>query len=116
MEDTMDYKQSSMVDIAFDYMKSLSGPVSFFDLWNKVAELKGYNEEERDQNQSLFYTGLILDGRMITTGENMWDLRLRRKFEEVHIDMNDIYNDDEEVEEEEVDDSVDEDSYDDDEN
>ena len=93
----MDYKQSSMVDIAFDYMKSLSGPVSFFDLWNKVAELKDYNEEERDQNQSLFYTGLILDGRMITTGENMWDLRLRRKFEEVHIDMNDIYNDDEEV-------------------
>lgn len=47
----MDYKQSSMVDIAFDYMKSLSGPVSFFDLWNKVAELKDYNEEERDQNQ-----------------------------------------------------------------
>lgn len=53
---------------------------------------------------------------MITTGENMWDLRLRRKFEEVHIDMNDIYNDDDEVDEEEVDDSVDEDSYDDDEN
>ena len=105
----MDYKQSSMVDIAFDYMKSLSGPVSFFDLWNKVAELKDYNEEERDQNQSLFYTGLILDGRINTTGENMLDLRLRRKFEEVHIDMNDIYNDDEEVDEEEVDDSVDED-------
>ena len=34
-----------------------------------------------------------MDGRFITTGENRWDLRERHKFEDVHIDMNDIYAD-----------------------
>ena len=49
---------------------------------------------------------------MITVGENHWDLRSRHKFSEVHIDMNDIYNDEEtEVDEEDVDDGLVEDDY-----
>ncbi len=112
----MDYSQESMVNVAYDVMKGLKGEISFNDLWAKVVELKNFTEEEQDNNQSLFYTNLILDGRMITVGENKWDLRSRHKFEDVHIDMNDIYNDDEEeeVDEEDNDDSTVEDSYNDD--
>ena len=60
-----------------------------------AAEKKEFDEEQKDDNESLFYTNMILDGRMITVGENKWDLRTRHRFEEVHIDMNDIYNEDE---------------------
>ena len=43
---------------------------------------------------------IILDGRFITVGENNWDLRSRHTFSEVHIDMNDIYAEEEDVPEE----------------
>ena len=56
---------------------------------------------------SLFYTNITLDGRFITVGENAWDLRSRHKFSDVHIDMNDIYSDDEEDDSEEPEDDVD---------
>ena len=58
------------------------------------------------------YKRQTLDGRFITVGENAWDLRSRHKFSDVHIDMNDIYADEEETEELEEDvDSTIEDDY-----
>ena len=80
--------------------------VNFYKLWQEVSEVKGFDEEEKDEKESLFYTNIILDGRFITVGENNWDLRSRHKFDEVHIDMNDIYTDEDE-ESEEVEDDVD---------
>ncbi|HAN58294.1 MAG: DNA-directed RNA polymerase subunit delta [Intestinibaculum porci] len=109
----MDYSQTSMVDVAYDIMEGLKAPIDFYELWEQVAEKKNFTAEERDENESVFYTNITLDGRMITVGENRWDLRERHKFEDVHIDMNDVYSDDEE-EEEETDDGSIEDSYSDD--
>ena len=47
----------------------------------------------------------MLDGRFVTLGENQWDLRVRHKYESVHIDMSEVYSDvetyDEDVEDEE---------------
>ena len=86
--------------------------MNFYKLWQEVSEVKGFSEEEAEEKESLFYTNITLDGRFITTGENNWDLRSRHKFNEVHIDMNDIYNDEEESEEvEDDDDSTIEDDY-----
>ena len=60
----------------------------------------------------VFYTNITLDGRFITVGENRWDLRSRHKFDEVHIDMNDIYADDEEdTSDDDGDDGLIEDDY-----
>lgn len=107
----VDYKQSSMVDIAFDLMNKKKKPVDFYKLWEEVAQIKGFSEEERDENESLFYTNITLDGRLITVGENRWDLRSRHKFADVHIDMNAIYADEEEESEEDDDDGLIEDDY-----
>lgn len=109
----MDYSQTSMVDVAYDIMEGMKQPIDFYDLWAQVAEKKNFSEEEKEENESVFYTNITLDGRMITVGENRWDLRERHKFEDVHIDMNDVYSDDEE-EEEDADDGSIEDSYSDD--
>ena len=91
----IDYKQSSMVDIAFDLMKKKKKPVDFYKLWQEVSEIKGFSEADKDENESLFYTNITLDGRLITVGEN----------------MNDIYADEEETPEEEEDDGLVEDDY-----
>lgn len=108
----MDYRQESMVNIAFEILTKSAGAMSFYDIWKEVAEKKEFDEEQKDDNESLFYTNMILDGRMITVGENKWDLRTRHRFEEVHIDMNDIYNEDESEESaEEEDEGLVEDNY-----
>lgn len=120
----MDYVQNSMVDIAYDLMTKKKKAVDFAKLWQEVCEIKGFTSEEKEEKQSLFYTNITLDGRFITTGENRWDLRSRHKFNEVHIDMNDIYNeedieeeleedDDDLLDEEDDDAEMEEDSYDD---
>ena len=113
--------QDSMLDIAFDLMSKKKKEVDFYKLYDEVTEIKGFNEQEAADHQSLFYTNISLDGRFITVGENKWDLRSRHKFENVHIDMNDIYadesedEDNEELEDNDQDDNdeVEEDSYDD---
>ena len=69
--------------------------------------MKKFDETEKDDKESLFYTNITLDGRFITVGENNWDLRSRHKFSDVHIDMNDIYADDEEDVSEEPEEDVD---------
>lgn len=103
----IDYRQSSMVDVAFDLMTKKKKPVDFYKLWQEVSEIKGFNQEDKDENESLFYTNITLDGRFITVGENNWDLRSRHTFSEVHIDMNDIYADEEEDLPEEPEEDVD---------
>lgn len=104
-----DLRQSSMLDVAYGLMVKKHKAVDFYKLWEEVSEIKGYSVEESQEKQSLFYTNITLDGRFITVGENQWDLRQRHKFENVHIDMNDIYADEEVEDLEEVDDE-DEDS------
>ncbi|HAD24045.1 MAG TPA: DNA-directed RNA polymerase subunit delta [Kandleria vitulina] len=110
----MDYSQISMVDLAYQIMQERTQPIDFYELWSIICEKKQFTEEEIDENESNFYTNITLDGRMITTGENRWDLRVRHKFEDVHIDMNDIYSEEESSDEDDQDDSVIEDKYSDD--
>ena len=98
-------KNRSMVDVAYELMLKKKKAVNFYKLWQEVSEVKGFEEAEKEEKESLFYTNITLHGRFITVGENNWDLRSRHKFDEVHIDMNDIYS--EEEEESEVEDDVD---------
>lgn len=108
----VDYKQSSMVDVAYDLMTKKKKPVDFYKLLQEVSEIKGFDQNDQEENESLFYTNITLDGRFITVGENRWDLRSRHKFDEVHIDMNDIYADDEEdTSDDDGDDGLIEDDY-----
>lgn len=114
----MDMAYLSMVDIAYNLMTKKKKEVDFSKLYQEVSEIKGFTPEEAEERMSIFYTDITLDGRFITLGENRWDLRDRHKFENVHIDMNDIYadleEDEEEIEEDEEDDGLSaEDSYDD---
>ena len=95
----------SLLDYAYDYVSGQSQQSKFEDIWAYCVEQAGLSKEEADNKVSRFYTNLMLDGRFVTLGENEWDLRVRHKFEKVHIDMSEVYADvetyDEDVEEEE---------------
>ena len=95
----------SLLDYAYDYVSSKSEQSKFQDIWTYCVKEAGLSEEEANQKVSRFYTNLMLEGRFVTLGENEWDLRVRHKFEKVHIDMSEVYSDveatDEDSEEEE---------------
>ena len=124
-KETLIKERESKTDIAYRLMSKRKKERSFYDLWEDVkAELvKLYGEESIeniDEDISFFYTNLTLDGRFVNVGDNKWNLRERVTFDKVHIDMNDIYVEDEEDISEDNEDSKDEyvaddyeDSYDD---
>lgn len=83
--------QESMVEIAYRYLKDAHEAVRFKQIWDHVAKSLEYDENKKIERVSLFYTELSLDGRFVTLGENTWDLREHHTYDKVHIDMNDIY-------------------------
>ena len=85
----------SNLDVAYEIVKNVES-ISFNDLWNQVAEVQNFTEEEKATKVGKFYTNLILDGRFVNLGDNVWDLRERNTFDKVHIDMSECYSEEEE--------------------
>ena len=99
-------ERESKTDIAYRLMLKRKKERYFYDLWddvkNELAKVVAPEELENiDEDISFFYTNLTLDGRFVNVGDNKWNLRERVTFDKVHIDMNEIYNDEEEVSEDE---------------
>ena len=53
-------KNRSMVDVAYELMSKKKKAVNFYKLWQEVSEVKGFDEEEKDEKESLFYMTSIL--------------------------------------------------------
>jgi DNA-directed RNA polymerase subunit delta len=83
----------SLLDIAYDYISSLDNPCTFNDLWSHIVSEANLSNEESTNKVARFYTNLMLDGRFVFLGDNLWDLRTRQTFAKVHIDMKDAYSD-----------------------
>ena len=95
-------EKESKTDIAYRLMKKKKKERNFYDLWEDVkAEIAKTMPEvdltNIDEDISFFYTNLTLDGRFVNVGDNKWNLRERVTFDRVHIDMNEIYADEEEI-------------------
>lgn len=85
-------EKRSLIELAYDVVANSDSPVPFKALWKAVVKAKGLSEEEANERVGQFYTNLLLDGRFVNLGDNIWDLRTRHKFEKVHIDMKDVYS------------------------
>ena len=90
----------SMLDIAYDYVVEQKNEVSFSDIWNHIVKTLDLSDSDAEAKVARFYTNLMLDGRFVDLGDNVWDLRSKHTFDKVHIDMNDVYSEVEEEEEE----------------
>ena len=83
----------SLIEIAYEFVAGNKGSVGFNKIWEHVKQEAGLSEEEANAKAGMFFTNLMLDGRFVTLGENIWDLRERHTFDKVHIDMRDVYKD-----------------------
>lgn len=82
---------ASMLDIAYDYIEKAGKEVNFTELWDYVTTAASMSEETANAKLPRFYSNLMIDGRFITLGKNIWDLRSRHTFQEGHIDTGEVY-------------------------
>ena len=87
------FMPKSLIEYAFECVSSSKDPIPFANIWNYAKEQAGLSEEEAQNKVARFYTNLLLDGRFVMLGDNVWDLRVRHTFDKVHIDMKDVYTD-----------------------
>ena len=77
--------------------------IEFAKLYQEVVKTMSISPEKQSRKKSQFYSELSLDNRFASLSGNKWDLRSRRKFDEVHIDTSDIELEDD-IPEDEVED------------
>ena len=98
-------EKKSALDIAYDYVKEQKREVEFSEIWNHVVKTLSLSESQANDRVAKFYTNLMLDGRFVDLGNNVWDLRSNHTFDKVRVDLNVVYGD----EEDEIDEIDDED-------
>lgn len=89
----------SMTDTAYNILSAAGREMEFSGLWKEVAEIMQIPQEKRSRKKASFYSELMLDNRFASLKGNVWDLRKRRKFEEVHAVTDVDDEDEEEIEE-----------------
>lgn len=91
--------KKSLVDTAYEIMTERydsgdKNPVAFLELCQGICENLGLSEEAFARLVSRFYTDMTLDGRFVLKENNTWSLREHELYKNVHIDMNDVYSED----------------------
>ena len=92
-------RNQTVTDVAYECLAKRKKEIDFAKLWEEVAKKMEIPEEKRKRKKSQLYSELMLDPRFASLNNNKWDLRNRRKFEEVHIDTSEIELDDDEADE-----------------
>ncbi|WP_174614960.1 DNA-directed RNA polymerase subunit delta [Virgibacillus ihumii] len=64
-----------MVELAHNILSDKQKAAHYSELYDQVAEMKGFTEEQKEGYLSQFYTDLTVDGRLITTGSGIWGLK-----------------------------------------
>lgn len=118
-------EKMSMVDLAHLVFAEAQRPLSFNETFNKIAELKEWDDIQKDEKIAQFYTDLNIDGRFVTNGSNSWGLKRWYRSEQIREDLSleDLDDMIVDIDEDDVlddvaaavaeDDSVDEEDYDD---
>lgn len=70
-----DLQEIPMVDVAYEVMKNEGKPFNYYDLFERVAEIKELTKEERELRISKLYTDINIDGRFHSLGDNQWGLK-----------------------------------------
>ena len=73
----------SMTDVAYQCLSKRKKEIDFAKLWAEVSKQMSIPEEKLRKKKSQFYSELMLDSRFASLEGNKWDLRNRRKFEDL---------------------------------
>ena len=88
--------KKAMIDVAYDILSSKDKALTFIELWNEVCQIAGFTKQQEEDNIAQLYSDLSLDDRFVCVGENKWDLRERRTYNEVVVDTSEILIDEDE--------------------
>lgn len=80
----------SMINIAYELMVKKRKPVTFLKLWEDVATMMGFTEQQEEDNIAQFYNDVSFDERFVCIGDNKWDLRSRHTFNESVVDTDEL--------------------------
>lgn len=84
----------SMTDVAYNVLSKRKKHIEFIKLWTEVSEKLGYDVTVQERKIAQFYTELMLDTRFASLQDNKWDLRSRHAYNEVHVEVVAIDEDD----------------------
>ncbi len=98
-------KNESIIVIAEQVLKEKKGSLDVFSLFDEVAKIKEFTEEERKENLSLFHTYLTTDGRFVILHDGSWSLRENHPYEMVNAISTDfdLFDDEELTDDDEED-------------
>jgi len=68
-------KHMPMIDIAQHILLDEKEALHFKKMFEQIAEIKGFTKDQQTELIAQFYTDLNIDGRFITTGDNLWGLK-----------------------------------------
>lgn len=64
-----------MVEIIMHILNTEKKPIDFYALMDKIAEYKGWSNEEKQNRIVQAYTDMNIDGRFVSLGDNQWGLK-----------------------------------------
>ncbi|KGX93862.1 DNA-directed RNA polymerase subunit delta [Pontibacillus halophilus JSM 076056 = DSM 19796] len=67
--------EMSMIEIVHELLEDERRAVHFNDLYDRVAEIKGFTAEQKEKFMPQLFTDLNSEGRYMTVGSNMWGLK-----------------------------------------
>lgn len=93
------------IEVAFEILSSKKRPVPFQKLFEEVATVAEIPDALKSKKKAQLYSALSMDSRFVSLSENTWDLKSRRSYDEAHVEVESL-DDDEEVEIEDVGDDL----------
>lgn len=67
--------EMAMVEIAFEILKEEKQTVPFYELVQRIKDMKGLSDAAVERRLSHFYTDMNIDGRFVSLGDNKWGLK-----------------------------------------
>src|SRR5699024_3498136 len=68
-------KSMPMIELANLILFDEKEAIHFKEVFDKVAEIKEFHDEQKLDLIAQFYTDLNIVGRFVTTGDNLWGLK-----------------------------------------
>jgi DNA-directed RNA polymerase subunit delta len=68
-------RETAMVDLAYDHLKSSGEPMLYRDILNTIAKQKGFTKDDVERYIAQLYTEINIDGRFVCVGRSLWGLK-----------------------------------------
>lgn len=72
---TEQIRETAMVDLAYDYLKSRGEPQLYRIILDTIANQKGYTQQDIERYIAQLYTEINIDGRFVCVGRSLWGLK-----------------------------------------